>query len=242
MSIETVSDLRNRLAGATDNDQLVAGVFDEIEQDWVRTGAFWIRLDRRVPWQLAQCFRQHSYLLSGLRLRLDLSQIESAKQHLSPLRKAYWWGAPFRWDKVHAGRGPIETVHADPMDPLQRLNRVAQARFRWNFPRDENIAVLQIEEFRDAVGTPNGDLSTRYLHSILDLHDRTFKHLDGAVKSYTAETYAVAYDNAEVKAPVYQKVFRTDEHLKLDDTAWMAIVASYFANDELIREYFDGAY
>jgi len=36
-------------------------------------------------------------------------------------------------------------------------------------------------------------------------------------------------------------LFRTDEKLKLGDGAWIAVVASFFANDELIQEYFGGA-
>lgn len=241
MTSETLDGLRALLAASVDGDKLTAGLFDEIEQDWVRVGGFWVRLDHRLPWQLAQCFRKHSDLLSGLRLRLNLGEIESVAKHASPLRKAYWWGAPFRWDDLDSYPGPVKTVHADPTDLIQKMNRIAQARFRWNFPTDEEIAVLQIEEFRDSPGTPAGSFTTKYLHSILDLDKRTFGHLDGAVKTYTPETYAEAYEGADVKAGVYEKLFRTDDKLKLGDAAWIDIVASFFANDELIREYFGGA-
>jgi|SRR5882724_730531 len=241
MPSEPIEELRKRLVDATDNDGLVAAAFDEIEQDWVRIGQHWIRLDRRVPWQLSQCFRQHSMLLADLRLRLDPAEIEPADEHESPLRKAYWWGAPFRWDRLDSYRGPVETVHADPASPIHRLNFIAQARFRWNFPSGENIAVLQIEEFRDTPGTPAGSFTTKYLHSILRRDQRKFVHLDGAIKTYTSRAYADAYANPEVKAGVYEKLFRTDEKLKLGDDAWIAVVASFFANDELVQEYFGGA-
>jgi hypothetical protein len=170
-----------------------------------------------------------------------LAEIEATDQHQSPLREAYWWGAPFRWDALDSYRGPIETVHADPADRIQQLNRIAQARFRWNFPSKERIAILQIEEFRDAPGTPAGSLATKYLHSILDLDRRVFVHLDGAIKTYTAEQYAAAYSEPEVKAGTYEKLFRTDDALTLGSEEWIDIVASYFANDELVREYFGGA-
>ena len=240
MAHETIEKLRERLAEALDDDGLVAGVFDEIEQDWVRVGQHWVGLDRRLPWQLSQCFRQYSELLADLHLRLDLSEIESANKHASPIRKAYWWGAPFRWDRLDDHR-PVETVHADPSSTIQSLNFIAQARFRWNFPVGQNIAVLQIEEFRDTPETPGGSFTTRYLHSILRLGERKFVHLDGAIKTYTLGTYADAYANPEVKAGAYEKLFRTDEKLRLGDDAWIAVVASFFANDELVREYFGGA-
>jgi|SRR6185312_7198449 hypothetical protein len=44
-----LQEVRDRLAAETDGDHLVRGPFDQIEQDWVRAGAFWIRLDERLP-------------------------------------------------------------------------------------------------------------------------------------------------------------------------------------------------
>jgi hypothetical protein len=170
-----------------------------------------------------------------------LNNIETVEQNMTPMRKAYWWGAPFRWDELDSYRGPIVTIHADPTSLLQKLNRVAQVRFRWNFPKDEHIAVLQIEEFREAPDAATPGCTTKYLHSILNLDNKTFGHLDGAIKTYSPEDYAKAYDDPAVKSGVYEKLFRTDDDLILGDQAWMDVVASYFANDELVREYFGGA-
>ncbi len=242
MLIDSADALTSHLTARTDSDGLVSGAFDEIEQDWVRVGQFWIGLDPRIPWQLAACVRKYSQLLGGLRLRLNLSAIEPTKAHRSPLRKAFWWGARFRWEQLESYGAPIRTVHADPADPIQGLNKVARAVFRWNRPRNDSIAILQIEEFRDSPETPAASHTTRYLHSILDVEKQHFMHLDGAIKTYSQDGYSRAYDGAEEKAHKYEKLFRTDDHLTVLDEPWLACVASFFANDELVREYFGGAY
>lgn len=232
--------LRARLVAAADSDQLAPGPFDEIEQEWVRIGKFWVGLDERLPWQLSQYFRENRTLLSGLRLRLNVEQIHSVDGHASPLRKARWWGAPFRWERLESYRGPVVAVHADPSKPLHQLSHVEQVRFRWNVPSDQNIAVLQIEEFADGKVTPGGTRSTKYLHSILDLELRKFKHLDGAIKTYSPEMYMSAYSGLDLKAGTYEKLFRTDDEFVMGDDTWMNVVATFFANNELVREYFGG--
>lgn len=233
-------DVRTLLISRTDSDGLVSGVFDEIKQDWVRVGRFWVHLDRRFPWELAQCFCQHPDLLAGLRLRLDPTEVAPAEGHPWPMRKAHWWGAHFRWEDLESYGPEIKTVHADPTNHLQALNKIAKAVFRWNRPRDQNIAVLQIEEFRDEPRAGK-DLTTRYLHSILDRQKRAFTHLDGAIKTYTPEGYARAYDGADEKSDRYEKLFRTDDAFPLGEQPWLACVASFFRLNEMVREYFGGS-
>ena len=241
MAATTLDGLAALLSSHTDHDGLVSRVFDEIEQDWVRVGQFWVGLDSRIPWQLAQCFRKYSELLPGLSLRLNLKDIDPAKGHRSPLRKAYWWGAKFRWDDLQSYGGPIVTVHADPTSPLRALENVAMAVFRWNRPRNEPIAILEIEEFRDSPQTPAASYTTRYLHSILDLKERKFFHLDGAIKTYTPDGYQRAYEGQDEKAPTYEKMFRTDQRMSVGEETWLDCVATFFALDPLVREYFGGA-
>jgi hypothetical protein len=238
----TRESLLTFLSSHTDHDGLVSGVFDEIEQESVRVGRVWVGLDCRIPWLFAQCIRQHPELLCGLSLRLDTSKLDPVEGHRSPLRKAYWWGAKFRWDQLDSYGGPIRTVHADPSNLLQRLDRVARATFRWNRPRDEPIAILEIEEFQDTPETTAASPTTRYLHSIMDCEKRQFCHLDGAIKTYTPDGYVQAYAGAEEKAPKYEKLFRTDERMGVLEEPWLACVASFFAGDQLVREYFDGAF
>lgn len=238
----STEELEILLALRTDGDGLVSGLFEEIEQDWVRVGRFWIALDARIPWQLAQCFKQHPPLLRGIRLRLNAASIERVGEHPSPLRKAHWWGARFRWKHLDSYGGPIVTVHGDATDPIQQVGMVAKAVFRWNRPRREPIAILQIEEFRDSPQTPAASFATRYLHSIVDLRRRRFIHLDGAIKTYTRDGYVRAYEGAEEKAGKYEKLFRTDDELSMRSKEWLDCVATFFANDELVREYFGGSY
>jgi hypothetical protein len=238
---ESREALLAKVASASDNDGLVGGVLDEVEQEWVRIGGYWIGLDPRIPWQLSQCFRQHRALLQHLRVRLYTANIETSGEHRSPLRKAFWWGAQFKWSEIDKYRGELKTVHADPLDPIQGLDFVAKATFKWNFPADQPIAVLQIEEFRDTPETPAATFTSRYLHSVLNLTEKTFTHLDGAIKTYSPELYLRAYDGNDIKAEGYEKLFRTDAPVEMDDRAWLDHVASFFPGDHLVREYFGGA-
>lgn len=241
MNVTTIEGLRTLVSAHTDYDGLVSQVFDEIDQDWVRVGQFWIRLDSRFPWQLSQCFSTHAELLPGLSLRLDLSAVEPVQAHERPLRKAYYWGGKFRWEDLDSYGGPIVTKHGDSNSLIQSLSYVSQVIFRWNRPRDQPIAVLQIEEFREGPEAPEGSYTTRYLHSILNRSKHEFFHLDGAVKTYTSEAYARAYAGQQVKSSKYEKLFRTDQAMAIGTEPWISCVASFFALDRLVMEYFDGA-
>jgi hypothetical protein len=241
MAATTVDELKSLLSSNRDDDGLVSGVFDEIEQDWVRVDQFWVRLDKRFPWQLAQCLRNHSkQLMPGLSLRLNSDEVEPVQGHYGSLRKAYWWGAKFRWDDLDSYGGPLETVHGDPASPLSVFGYVAKAVFRWNRPKDQPIAILEIEEFRDSPQKSGASYTTRYLHSILDRNERKFFHLDGAVKTYTPDAYQRAYEGQDEKAPQYEKLFRTDQKMAIGEEPWLGCVASFFALDPLVREYFGG--
>ncbi len=233
--------LQTVLSKRRDNDGLTKGPFQGLDQEWALIDGFWVRFDPRIPWQLGACLSTHLEEFPDLRLRLNSSEFEPEKGHRFPLRKAHVYGARFRWEDVRSYNGgrELRALHGDYGSINQGLDFVARVYFRWNFPRDENIAVLQIEEFRDTPQTSSAAGTTKYLHSIVDLESRVFHHLDGAIKTYSAEQYAAAYGGLDVKADrAYEKVFRTDDQRPVGDEVWMKCVHSFFCHDKLIEEYF----
>lgn len=225
-----------RILRALDSDGLVSGaVFDDIEQEAVLIGDYWIGLDPRIPWQLTQGIRNQFSDLSPVRLRLDLARIEPRDGHMTPLRKAHWWGAKLDWSKVLTSKQGREARYGDPDRLLPRLPRPPQATFWWNFPRDQKHGEFQIEEFDAELGQ---SLVTRYLHALLDPKTERFFHVDGALKTHTEHTYREAYDLGVSKSATYEKLFRVDH--PMDSEAWMTLVATFFTGSRLVKEYFLG--
>lgn len=230
------SATREIVQQAFDSDGLVSGsIFEDLELEAVLIGNYWVGLDSRIPWQLAQGIRSQFEDLSSVRLRLDLSRVEPREGHQTPFRKAHWWGAKFDWAKVVASRQGRETRYADPERMLPRLKQPPQAAFWWNFPRDQTLGEFQIEEFNVELG---GELMTRYLHAIIDTKTQRFVHVDGALKTYSEDTYLSAYEQGVSKASVYEKLFRVDS--SMDKEKWIVLVGTFFMGSALVREYFDG--
>lgn len=151
-------------------------------------------------------------------------------------------------DRLHDENFPddpsgVVTEHARvEVDRLQELLcPLIRTEIMWS--RRSGIKTIQIEELapREHRRLSPEQISNRYLHSRWDPEQDAFVHLDGALRSYTAEEYErrLATDLKKAdKASGYEKLFRIDGRLPID--TWSTLVGKFFADNELVMEYLGG--
>ena len=104
--------------------------------------------------------------------------------------------------------------------------------------------IFEIEE----VALPQSDVSrrgdfiiNRYMHSIRNMKDHQFIHLDGAVRIYQKGSYErrVATDLPSAsKADRYIKLFKLNG--KINDTDWTELVTHFFRENDDVRQFLGG--
>lgn len=133
-----MNDLLQFIKKHTDNDGLVDGdIISAIDQENVKIKDYWFKLDARIHWMFGQCAIGLKRDQIPLSLRVNLTQYEHESSHFEPMRKAYWWGNTFNWDKIDEKDNYLETVHGDEnqLNPLTK--NYAKTNFKWNSPKEK---------------------------------------------------------------------------------------------------------
>jgi hypothetical protein len=118
------------------------------------------------------------------------------------------------------------------------FGRLARTEFMWSIR--ENLKTLQIEEivpFDEK--KPVKRIAVKYVHTIRDTASHAFVHLDGAIRWYSSENYALRFETKLSNHPNsdgYYKLFRIDG--EISDQDWTDLIANFFSGNELIHEYF----
>lgn len=116
---------------------------------------------------------------------------------------------------------------------------------RGDTPHDP-VKRLYIREVRPADNGRGGKLvavRNRELHAERDTFTRRFRHVDGKVRRYPAETYGPRKEDPRVVfgPPSHErKLWRVDG--PMTDEEWCDLVGLFFRQNELIEEYFGHAF
>jgi hypothetical protein len=185
--------------------------------------------------------------IEDLRVAIDDRRLRLANEHQSWIEKDFWNGPPITetgLDRME-GEYPVVTVHgrpvgaeAAPWDPYDRF------AVRWSIGPGPHEKTMEAEELVEPGSVAQNPLVLlRFAHAIRDTTRQTFRHLDGAVRTYTPEAYArrrnmqfaTAADGINTH---YRKVFRADGPISTQ--RWADIVAAWFRGNELALEYLGG--
>jgi hypothetical protein len=182
--------------------------------------------------------------IDELRIAIDDRRLHLAREHRVRIEKEFWYGPHLRGTDLDRldGSYPVITVHGRAVgveaNPMDRYDRFA---VRWSLGPDPGEKTMEAEELVEPERAQRGDLvPLRYAHAIRDTSTHTFRHVDGAVRTYSPEAYverremefATAASNLNSH---YRKVFRADG--KIGTQRWADIIAAWFRGNELTLEY-----
>ncbi len=175
------------------------------------------------------------------KIALDPRRILPAREYPIRLLEAYWFGPKFNLGKIDDRIHGIElAVHTRPPNSRRNLlsSKLDRTEFMWSM-RD-NLKTLQVEELipidKDNLAKR---LIVRYIHTIRDVDQHAFIHLDGAIRIYSPEGYIHRFSSKLSDHPNsdgYFKLFRIDG--KIPEQDWIDLIANFFSGNELIHEYF----
>ena len=241
-----------------DEDGLASATaeYERFEKEGLLTERHWIILDRELP---------GGHLVGGfvdrlLKVARDLDAANSVR--LAPVRDALlsvdYHETLFTRAYIRGPRGISRELLDSPAfpedasgtvtahsrvetDPLMEfVCPLERTEFMWS--KRGEVKTIQVEELRQP-NEPNMQVSNRYLHARWDSTTGVFKHLDGALRSYCADTYVgrlqADMKKFQDKADGYRKLFRIDAELSLN--TWSDLTARFFDGNELVLEYLGGA-
>ena len=132
---------------------------------------------------------------------------------------------------------PVEGSRAQRLFPLERLEVM------WS--RRKGLKTVQFEELvapRRKHCSGAGLIRNRYAHAVWDPGEMHFQHFDGALRGYSAKQYqgrlTTDLKKYTQKSDEYQKLFRIDGALRLDE--WCDLLTRYYDQNELVLEYLGG--
>lgn len=177
-----------------------------------------------------------------LRVAIDERRLKEAAHHRDYFEKDYWFGPPLSRDRLDDPRSVGPTTHWG-RDVNLLLQPYVAFLARWSLDRKTGMRVCEMEELISPdAKSPSRYVLCRYLHAIRNCDRHIFVHCDGAVRAYERDQYedriAEAGRRTAVRPVRYRKVFRLDGPVKTD--TWSEIVAKWFRENELAREYLSG--
>lgn len=156
-----------------------------------------------------------------------------------------WYGPKLTWqtldDPYHVGL----TVHTRNEDKWLDLLTAPIPKTEFYWSHKDGLKTLQIEEIHSPeVVTKNGQnfIINRYIHSIRDIFNHKFIHLDGAAKIYIPSTYSKRLKEKmpnNNKSDFYIKLFRIDG--EISEIEWSELIAFFFRQNEMVLEYLNTA-
>lgn len=150
-----------------------------------------------------------------------------------------WYGPrfdPSRLDDLNAVGLTIHRPHPDAH--LGANYKLERTEFYWSV--SDAIKTFEAEELSSAEFTFDQYNLNRYVHSERDTVERTFRHVDGAVKVYLSAEYS---DRLRTQMPTEAKSYRKIKLWRIDGTValsdWLDLVNCFYKGNEMILEYFD---
>jgi hypothetical protein len=155
--------------------------------------------------------------------------------------------APGNLDSLDAHDVGVSSFHAavNRSEALDFFHPLVATTCDWTARRDDAtdpVKRLYIREFvppTNARGERLVAVRNRELHTERDTIDRVFTHVDGKIRRYPTETYAVDHDQprGDPGPPSHsRKLWRVDG--QMTDAQWAELVGLHFRGNELVPEHF----
>jgi len=188
----------------------------------------------RVLWELTRAGHD-------VRIAVDPNRMLPVTRIPDIVLKDYWWGIKITRGSIDDLDAVGQTQHARRADLYDEWGAYPLLTTDFIWKREGYEKTLTIEET-----VPNeeprpfaGPVRNRFLHSIRDTEQHSFRHLDGAIKAFDRDQYSI--DRAHPSGPRdgflhYRKLWRVEG--PIDDRDWGRLVGYFFRGNELIIEYF----
>jgi hypothetical protein len=182
--------------------------------------------------------------IDDLRIAIDDRRLQLAQERRVRIEKEFWHGPHLRGTDLDRldGDYPVVTVYGRAVGgEAKHLDRYDRFVVRWSLGPDPGEKTMEAEELVEPERALHSDLvPLRYAHAIRDTSTGTFRHVDGAVRTYSPGAYlerremefATAASNINSH---YRKVFRADG--KIATQRWADIIATWFRGNQLTLEY-----
>lgn len=173
---------------------------------------------------------------STFKIRLDKHMIGYAPTFHERGELEYHYGPKYNDDisKMKMGLSRFECTPAE-----RAYHNVSSTEFYWKKEKEE--FAFELEELKDDPSPEAGELyHCRYIHSYYREDSDSFRHFDGAIRSYDMQQMVDRVDKTFVqygRKAQYKKLFRIDGKLPL--ASWKSLITHYMQGNPLIYEYFD---
>ncbi len=174
------------------------------------------------------------------RIAIDHRRIMKFDDFRQVMELDTWYGPQFASEKLDdptfIGLTVVGRIYPHSLDsyPLEKTE------FFWKTNEGESIKTLEIEELSSPSNPYDNWHINRYIHAERDIHNKTFRHFDGAAKVYAQHNYCnrLSHTMPQNDRPShYIKLFRIDGAINLND--WVSLVSMFYKGNEMVIEYFD---
>jgi hypothetical protein len=171
---------------------------------------------------------------------IDTFRLIRLDQFRERMEEDYWYGPKFNLAKIDDPNDYGFTMH------LGKTTTISDRSIRSEFYRyvRNNEKIFEIEEVAlpQSGGSQQRDfIINRYVHSIRDMRNHHFVHLDGAVRIYSKGSYdrRVATDlPSSAKSDLYIKLFKLNG--KILDSDWAELISHFFRENDDVRQFLGG--
>lgn len=188
--------------------------------------------------RLVSCY-QKSASTSRFSIAIDHTRLMPKEFFVQLAELDRWFGPRFDAARLDDARYVGLTVHRRLRPSIFDLtNRIDRTEFFWKHRK--GIKSLEVEEISASDYLFGPYIINRYAHLERDILAHVVRHLDGAAKVYTTESYGARVESKipnEPRAFLKPKLFRIDGEIA-DDT-WLDLIAHFFKANEMVIEYFD---
>ncbi len=170
-----------------------------------------------------------------IKIKVDIDIIGFSPS-LRPIEELdYWYGPLFYNDISNIKLG---ITHHESNETQRIKFNLIRTEFHWK--QDDHEKTFESEELTNspAPGIEGNKYGCRYTHAIYDLTSKSFKHFDGAIRSYDEEMMLERLDKKFLESgrnTVYEKLFRIDGSIQV--SVWKSLLNKYYQGNPLIQEY-----
>jgi hypothetical protein len=185
-------------------------------------------------------FRSKRPAKGTVRIAIDHRRIMPQQFYWESFEKDVWYGPRFNLASLDDPHDVASTIltrsRPSPFDASEPIDRTEIHRCV-----DGVIKTYEIEEVRSPERVFDGYILNRYIHAERDMSRHTFRHFDGAVKAYAAESYGARHAIRKPTKDCLKKIklFRVDGQVDADD--WIELAGTFFRGNEMIVEHFDAS-
>lgn len=172
----------------------------------------------------------------AFRIGIDHGRLMKREHYVEFFERDFWFGPQFNVESLDDVNAVGLTIHTRGPDSIfEMMNHLERTEFYWS--HRSGIKSVEVEEISRQGYMLDGYYLNRYIHSERDVERSVFRHLDGAVKVYSRDTYATRTSTHLPKETRTSKVkvFRVDGEIELE--RWVELVSFFYRSNEMVVEY-----